>query len=143
VVATRARLRDSADLLALLDAFSADYGRRYGEGSQAPEAGIRLNTVRVASYAPGPAPTLAEVLPDARETRAAPPPLLWRDCHFVGEPAPRATAFFELGALAFGTCIEGPAVVLAPTTTYLVEPRWRLRIGRHGSGLFERLADAH
>jgi hypothetical protein len=33
--------------------FADDYGRRFGQGNQSPEAGIRITTIRVASYVEG------------------------------------------------------------------------------------------
>jgi len=37
--------------------------------------------------------------------------------------------------------VPGPAVVTTPTTTYLVEPGWRIETGTHGAIWF--LADSH
>lgn len=38
------------DVITLLDRFSVNYAQRFGEGSQAPEAGVRINVMRVVSY---------------------------------------------------------------------------------------------
>jgi len=32
-----------------------------------------------------------------------------------------------------GPAVPGPAVVTTPTTTYLVEPGWRIETGAHGA----------
>ncbi len=53
VVADRTRLRSVRDVIALIDLFGEDYGHRFGHGSQSPEAGIRITTIRVASYVEG------------------------------------------------------------------------------------------
>ena len=50
VVSTLPRLKSQHDVLALMDQFYHSYGERFGEGSQSPEAGIRINTIRVCSY---------------------------------------------------------------------------------------------
>lgn len=36
--------------LSLIKTFAEIFGQRYGEGTQAPEAGVRVQTLRVASY---------------------------------------------------------------------------------------------
>lgn len=138
VVAPRNRITEADELMALIEGFSRDYGRRYGEGSQAPEAGIRINTVRVASYSQMPTLELRDVLATVADVRDGGTPFLRKVCHFVGHDGPQDTAFYQLGELDFGTRILGPAVVLSPATTFLVEPGWTVTIGRYGSGLFER-----
>ena len=50
VISPTSRLRNMDDVMALIKQFSVDYGNRFGKGSEAPEAGIRINTVRVSSY---------------------------------------------------------------------------------------------
>ena len=47
------RVNGVADVLHLIRTFSDIYGKRYGDGRQAPEAGIRAQTVRVSSYVDG------------------------------------------------------------------------------------------
>ena len=141
VVCEANRMTNPSDLLAVIEAFARDYGRRYGEGSQAPEAGIRVNTIRVATFSQMQPLALADVLPKEADHVAAPEPLQMRPCHFVGHDAPIETAFYTLEDLPFGTQVASPAVVLTPSTTFLVEPGWRLSIGRYGSGLFEWIED--
>jgi N-methylhydantoinase A len=126
--------------MALIRQFSLDYGHRFGKGSEAPEAGIRINTVRVASYSRMPPLKLTEVLPTEADLKNSAEPFLEKDCHFIGSRTPQKTAFYKLGDLEFGAVVPAPAVVLSPSTTFLVEPGWRLKIGRYGSGLFEKLA---
>ena len=41
------------DVLHMIRTFSDIYGQRYGAGCQAPEAGIRVQTIRVAAYVDG------------------------------------------------------------------------------------------
>lgn len=140
VVAGIARLTRPDQLIDLMEAFSRDYGRRNGEGSQAPEAGIRVNTMRVATYSNMPSLNFRDVLPAPADRKPAPAPALVRPCHFIGAAAARDTAFYDLNELEFGTTVEAPAVVIAPSTTFLVEPGWRLSVGRYGGGLLERVA---
>lgn len=137
VVADKNRLHKAEELIALMETFSHDYGHRYGEGSQAPEAGIRVNTVRVASYSEMPTLDLGDVLAQAQDIGACGEPFMHRDCHFVGVDGAVKTAFYHLADQNFGARIDGPAVVLSPATTFLVEPGWHLTVGRYGSGLLQ------
>lgn len=140
VVASVHRLRSAADLLAIIEAFSRDYGQRYGEGSQAPEAGIRVNTIRVASYVKTQKLRFSNVLPRREDLKAAPPAREHFDCWFSGHGAIR-TPFYRHEELQPGSMVAGAAVVVSSSTTFLVEPGWRLTIGEHGCGLFERIGE--
>jgi N-methylhydantoinase A len=74
-----------ADVLALISQFSNDYGKRFGEGSQAPEAGIRINTIRVAAFVRHETVQFEDIKPVPPEKRKTPPtPASTRKCHFVG-----------------------------------------------------------
>lgn len=139
VVCDTNRLNHVSEMLSLIERFSQDYGRRYGEGSQAPEAGIRINTLRVATYSEMAPLDFADVLPKDGDLTTAKPPFMVQDSHFLGHDAPLPTAFYDIADLDHGAVVEAPAVVLSPSTTFLVEPGWRLKMGRYGSGLFEKL----
>jgi N-methylhydantoinase A len=131
VIADRARLDSVRDVVALMQQFASDYGRRFGEGSQSPEAGIRITTIRVASYVEGETVKFDASLPDGTPTRAV--PIGTRACHFVGIEGGVDTPVFDERSLMPGVTVPGPAVVTTPTTTYLVEPSWRLETGAHGA----------
>ena len=131
VVADRTRLGGVRDVIALIDLFGEDYGHRFGHGSQSPEAGIRIATIRVASYVDGATVEFDATLPaGAAEAAIA---TGQRRCHFVGVDGGVDTPVYDENALRPGTVVTGPAVVTTPTTTYLVEPRWRLETGAHGA----------
>ena len=137
VVAGVDRIRSSSDLLAVIGAFARDYGQRYGEGSQSPEAGIRVNTMRVASYVSTTKLDFADVLPQPGG-QPAPPAKSSRVCHFVGHNQPLETALYDFADLDPGMRVNGPAIVSSPATTYLVEPGWVLSAGRHGCCWLEK-----
>jgi N-methylhydantoinase A len=48
------------------------------------------------------------------------------------------TAVYDESALEPGLAVRGPAIVTTPTTTYLVEPGWRIETGAHGAIWFLR-----
>ena len=138
VVSQVSRFSGIRDVLSLIEAFNRDYGSRFGEGSEAPEAGIRIATVRVAAFLEP--ETLLLPQPSA-ERKAAPAPRTTRECYFTGSATPAETSVFSLVDLVAGSVVEGPAVVEATTTTYLLEPGWTLTIlDDHGAAWFERVA---
>jgi N-methylhydantoinase A len=138
VVVGQNRITRNRELLALIALFGRDYGLRFGEGSQAPEAGIRINTVRVASFVRAPKLAFSKVLPDPETLRPAPKPAERKLCHFIGRDEPTETGFYRLETLEPGHVVEGPSVVISESTTFLVEPGWRLSVGEYGAGWLER-----
>jgi N-methylhydantoinase A len=137
VVSNIRRLDSQRNVLALIDQFHRRYGERFGEGSQSPEAGIRINTIRVCAYVEQTKVQFAPLPPQPRTARRA-DPADERECHFVGHADPVKTPVFLQDALAEGTTIEGPAIVTTRATTYLVEPGWTYRAAAQGAVWFIR-----
>ncbi|NVK46270.1 MAG: hydantoinase/oxoprolinase family protein [Rhodobacteraceae bacterium] len=132
-------LRGPADVLAMISQFSTDYGKRFGEGSQAPEAGIRINTIRVATYAKHETVKFQDIKPVEKAARLAPPaPEETRTCHFVGQDGPVETPVWARKDLEPGVEIEGPAIVASEVTTFLVNPGWTLVAAKQGATWFLR-----
>ena len=141
VVTEVSRLTSRLDVLKLIDQFFTRYGERFGAGSQSPEAGVRINTMRVAAYVEQPTVGFEDLSPGRHAARAA-TPTGDRPCHFIGHDAPLATAVYGEDALAPGTHIAGPAIVTTRATTYLVEPGWRFEAAAQGAAWFIRAARA-
>lgn len=124
------RITNIEEVLELINAFSKNYGERFGEGSQQPEAGIRINTIRVMSYV-----ELEQVKfkrPIERNV-VTPNPHSVRDCYFVDIEEPVATKVYRSETLTAGCVVEGPALVESPRTTYLIEPGWKLVMGEQNA----------
>jgi N-methylhydantoinase A len=124
VVTDLNRVNSPEDVLKLIEQFHTRYGERFGKGSQTPEAGVRINTIRVCSFVQHPGIAFKGIKPNGH---ALPPPapVSERVCHFVGHDKGIATPIYDEAALAAGTTIEGPAIVVTRATTYLIEPGWR------------------
>src|SRR3546814_6480724 len=117
-------IHSAHDVLKLIEQFHARYGERFGKGSQAPEAGIRINTLRVCSYVEHPGIAFAGIKPTG--TALPPPPkTAQRACHFVGHDGALQTAIYDDKALAPGTTIDGPVIVVTRAPPYLIEPGCR------------------
>jgi N-methylhydantoinase A len=138
VIVPGSRLNSMDEVMGLIRQFSVDYGQRFGEGSEAPEAGIRINTVRALSYVELDTVQFRDLKPSGKG-RAAPAALSVRKCHFVGLAEPLDTSIYQIDQLEAGHIVEAPAVVISPTTTYLIEPGWHMEIGEHGAAWFTRV----
>ncbi|KDE12124.1 hydantoinase/oxoprolinase family protein [Rhodococcus aetherivorans] len=128
------RIHGVGDVLHLIRTFSDIYSKRYGEGSAAPEAGIRVQTIRVASYVNGETVEFDSLHHDGERT--LPTPVGHRDVHFVAHPRAITTAIYDADALSHHHVIPGPAIVTTENTTYLVEPGWRLEPSPQGAVWF-------
>ena len=137
VVTDLNRIKDRKDVLTLIDQFHTRYGQRFGEGSQAPEAGVRINTIRVCSFVEQQAVEFAGVKLNGGGRQDA-TPVTKRAVHFVGRDDAIDTPVFDESALAPGTHIPGPAIVTTRATTYLIEPGWSYTAAEHGSVWFTR-----
>ncbi|MGQ0503229.1 MAG: hydantoinase/oxoprolinase family protein [Panacagrimonas sp.] len=137
VVAPKMRFETIEDVMAIIQQFSRDYGHRFGRGSEAPEAGIRINTIRVQSYVELETVSLSR-LRATGGTRAAPAAASTRKCWFVGQAGALDTAIHDHAALEVGMVVQGPAVIVSATTTYLVEPGWSAEMAEHGAAWFTR-----
>lgn len=125
------------DILQILSKFHTRYGETFGEGSQAVEAGVRINTFRVVSFVQDEGIPFGDVRPcEGRETQ--PDPVGSRHCHFVGHDGPVETKIYDTAAVGSDAVILGPAIMVSPSTTYLVEPGWRFEYSASGAGWFTR-----
>lgn len=132
------RLQSVADVIKLLDLFSNNYAQRFGAGSQAPEAGVRINVIRVVSFVEHERLTMER---GATVAAATPVARAERECHFPEVAGARMTKVFDHDAVTEGMVVHGPALIETPRTTYLVEPGWVLTMGRMGAAWLDQVAD--
>jgi N-methylhydantoinase A len=137
VVTELTRLKSQADVLKLIDQFYRRYGDRFGEGSQSPEAGVRINTIRVCSFVEQTTVTFAGIKMDGRSPLPV-ESIGTRQCHFAGHDGPVETRLYDERALVEGSGIPGPALVTTRATTYLIEPGWKFHAAAQGAVWFIR-----
>ena len=130
------RIHGVGDVLHMIRTFSGLYGQRYGEGSAAPEAGIRVQTIRVASSVDGEVVKFESLHQEG--PRTMPTPVGHRDIHLVGLDTQVNTPIYDAAALTNQRKVLGPAIVITENTTYLVEPGWRLEPTQQGAVWFLR-----
>jgi N-methylhydantoinase A len=128
------RLTGVGDVLQMIRTFGDVYSHRFGANCAAPEAGIRVGTVRVASYVDGDVVRFDSL--EYGGDRRAPEPVSRRHVHFVDHDQALDTPIFDHNALTAEHVITGPAIVTTENTTFLVEPGWRLEPTRQGAVWF-------
>lgn len=138
----KSRMEDMGDIMDIIEQFSQDYAARFGRGSEAPEAGIRINTIRVSSFVEHETVDFAHIQPPAKSKRQTPEPVSRRECHFIGFDEPLDTPVYEAEKLSAKAAIEGPAIIVSRATTYVVEPGWEVATGEQGAVWFQRLQTA-
>lgn len=115
---------DTNQVLSMVKRFHTSYGDRYGDGTQTPEAGINVNMVRVVSW------IAHEKLPLGTSSnghaRVTPEPKAIRDCWFHAAGGFVQTPVYAYESLVPGAVIEGPGVVEAPHTTFVIAPNWTM-----------------
>lgn len=131
------RMESAQDVITLLDLFSANYATRFGEGSQAPEAGVRINVIRVVSYVEHEQLSLR---PSQKKVDSKPVHRSERECYFPKVSSAVVTRVYDASAVKEGMTVDGPALIESPRTTFLVEPGWKLTMGSLGSAWLEKLS---
>jgi N-methylhydantoinase A len=139
VVTELSRLNSVHDVLKIIDQLHTSYGGRFGEGSQAPETGVRINTVRICSFVEIDSLHFKNIRLDGTAS-IVPHPSGTRRCYFDGHELPIETPYYGEEALSPGTVLEGPAIVTTRSTTYLVEPGWKYQTSEQGAAWFTRLS---
>ncbi len=128
------RMSGVGDVLQMIRTFGDVYSHRFGANCAAPEAGIRVGTVRVASYVDGDVVRFDSL--EHGGDRRTPEPVDRRTVHFVDHDEPLETPIYDHHVLTPDHVIAGPAVVTTENTTFLVEPGWRLEPTRQGAVWF-------
>jgi N-methylhydantoinase A len=123
------RLEGVDDILHMIEVFSETYSKRFGERAAAPEAGVKIAAVRVLSWVPG---ETVPLRPSGNGKEIRPEPVGSRTCHFPTEEQGVNSAIYRWTDLRPGAIVDGPAVVDAPHTTFVVEPGWEFRFGSGG-----------
>ena len=138
IVVPYRRMESARDVITLLDRFSSNYANRFGEGSQAPEAGVRINVIRVVAYVEH---QQLSMVPSKARTDEKPKARTQRECHYPRIEGPVVTHVYDGESVREGMTVDGPALIESPRTTFLVEPGWRLVMGAMGSAWLTKITD--
>jgi N-methylhydantoinase A len=119
-----ARFGGGRQVLEMIKRYHTSYGERFGEGTQTPETGIKVNQVRVISYVSLPKVSFATNGASRNGHGAKREPSMrsaWFDDGLAETPV------YDLASVAQGEEISGNAIVESANTTFVVYPGWTLR----------------
>lgn len=135
VVSEKSHFENVRDLMELVQHFSETYEKRFGQGSRAPEAGIRIQVVRVVAFVKHDQVPLQPYTGGDKQEASTDK---HRACYFEGQAEAIETPVYNQPDLPPGSVIHGPALVESATSTFVVEPGWKLTIGLQGAAIMER-----
>ncbi len=113
-------------------AFDDEYRARFGYDCEAP---LVLDMVRMEAIFDGQQDNLTQFDPPCAD---APLPAL-AGCFMAG--APREIAVHQREAIVAGAIIQGPALIIDPVATIVVEPEWQARMASDGMLVLTRSGD--
>lgn len=135
VISPISRLTNLEDVFQIISTFRENFRSRFGEGSEMPEAGIRVNVIRVISYVQHDPIYFNK---ETGESNKELIPVRDRFCHFIGFEKPIMTPVYNFETIDEGMVVRGPALIESRNTTYLVEPGWTLKMGVQGAAWISR-----
>ena len=127
------------DVKALCDLFTRRYSEIYSPEAAFPVGGINVEGFYLAASVPNPrqqfSPAIlsAAGVPDAARQGSRP-------ACFDPATGLRDTPVYDWLALEPGNQLDGPALIEAPDTTYVIEPGWSYRMDAYRNGILERKA---
>ncbi|SFB49877.1 N-methylhydantoinase A [Amycolatopsis marina] len=124
------RLETQDDLAAVIKAYFAEYGDRFGDLALTKEIGISIDAIRLRAWVPRPAPRQLDRPDSGQPVGAAFKGT--RECWWGNADEPQTTEVYEYAALNPGHRLTGPAIVEAADTIIVIEPGWSGEMDGHG-----------
>jgi N-methylhydantoinase A len=125
------------DFKDICDRFTAQYSAIYSPEATFPRGGINVECFFLTAFVDSPpyqavSCEIGGQTPDDTARRAP------RDAYWSRAGGYTRTPVFDFDALLPGNVIEGPALIEAKDTTYVLEPEWRFTMDGYGNGILER-----
>ena len=108
------RIAQRRDVLAMIDLFSQTTATRFGDGSQSPEAGIRIITIRVRSYVRAETRSQFDAALQRRGYSRRRAGVASARCHFVGRRSGRDRRSTTRPRCSPAPSSTGPPIVTTP-----------------------------
>ena len=138
IVSPHLRVERPEDFKAICDRFEEEYAAIYTPEATFPMGGINLECFHLTAYVERPDAPLPEQ--DVQGEEPAKEALLEpREAYWEERGGMTETPVFSMERLVAGNRIEGPALVEAEDTTYVVEPGWRFTLDRFRNVMLERV----
>ncbi len=129
VVSPRLTLRNSDDFKAICDEFTRQYAEVYSPEATFPMGGINLECFHLTAMVLLP-PLQLEVFEENGQKPSGAASLPAREVYWAALEGFVKTPVFAFNELLVGNEIDGPALVEADDTTYVIEPGWRFVLDR-------------
>jgi N-methylhydantoinase A len=125
------------DFKAICDRFTEQYSAIYSPEATFPRGGINVECFFLTAFVDSPPyqAVSCEVGNKMPDDSAQLPP---RDAYWSKAGGYTRTPVFDFDALLPGNVIEGPALIEAKDTTYVLEPEWRFTMDGFRNGILER-----
>ncbi len=132
VVSPVKEIRSASDAKQILSNFKQEYRRLYDV--EFPDSIVRLESIRLSAMVPSHLKPRLKVFDleaeDPRSALKGKRPALWDERSSFVE-----TRVYDQTKLRAGNVVEGPAIVEADTTTFVVCPGWRFSIDKYFNGV--------
>jgi N-methylhydantoinase A len=129
-------VKSSEDFKDICDKFTEQYSAIYSPEATFPVGGINVEcfflTAFVDSLPYDAASSKLENKTPSDSAKLAP-----REAYWSGAGGFTETPVYDFEALVSGNVIEGPALIEAKDTTYVLEPEWRFTMDGFGNGILE------
>jgi N-methylhydantoinase A/acetophenone carboxylase len=137
VVSPRLTLRNSDDFKVICDTFTQQYAEVYSPEATFPMGGINLECFHMTAVVALP-PLELEAFEGNDQTPSGAASLPAREAFWASLEGFMKTPVFAFNELLVGNEIDGPALVEADDTTYVIEPGWRFVMDRFRNAVLER-----
>ncbi|MGB6068556.1 MAG: hydantoinase/oxoprolinase family protein [Desulfomonilaceae bacterium] len=138
IVSPHLTVKGPEDFKEICDAFSNEYAAIYSPEATFLVGGINVEcfyltaSVELPHAKPEPAP-ISGIEPSQKARQES------RKAYWGALGEFKDTPVFTFEALEAGNSFEGPALIEARDTTYVIEPAWRFTLDQYGNGLLERI----
>lgn len=131
------QVHSEADIIAVCDAFNTSYAQSYGQGAIFPEGGIVITDFVVHAIGPIPPmslPSYPYVGEDAEAALSGHREVYWQVPNdFIPTP------IYSAPKLQVGNVVNGPAIVEAPDTVYVIPHGRRFTVDQYLNGVIEKV----
>lgn len=137
VKSPRLTLRDKRDVLELLQAFTDEYGKAFGSAGIYPQGGVSIESFVLNAIYPMRRPEF----PQSPLSKPNPPSSArkgWRMVYWREKNEFSRTPLYDHDRLRCGNTIDGPAIIEARDTTFVVPPWARFHIDKYMNNIMER-----
>jgi N-methylhydantoinase A len=138
IISPHLHIPSSEDFKDICDTFAKQYSTIYSSEATFPQGGINVECFYLTAFVEKP---VMEITP--AETKSTEPPdgarRKSRNAYWSALEDLKNTPVFIFESIEAGNIINGPAIIEAQDTTYVIEPEWRFTMDAFYNGVLERI----